>query len=277
MRTVLAASFLALSALAAEAQVGAGVSGGSWGSSGSGWGIGWGNGGSSYWGGSWHAGSGIGWGGGYGYGYGWGYGGSFAVAGDGYGLYYSGPAYGWSGGGSAVAPGVAAADPTPGWGPWGAYGPYRRAWMPPVTSYSIPPRAAARAPEPPLPRSALDEGRRRFRLADYKGALDGFREAVVADGKDGAAEAHFALGLAVSGDHKNADKALRSALSHGYAGGIDVASLAKDEKERAKLASQLLKAPESALAASWALAGLGRAERLDALSAKDAQLKKLKP
>lgn len=281
MKAVLVASFLAVGALSAEAQVGVGVSGGSWGSSGSGWGIGWGGGGSSWggsWGGGWSCGPGYGWGGGslgYGYGYGWGYGGSYIVAGDGYGLYYSGPVYGWSGGGSAVAPGVAAADPTPGWGPWGAYGPYRRAWTAPVPSYSIPPRAAARAPEAALPAGALEEGRRRFRLADYRGALDGFREAVVADGSDGAAEAHFALALAATGDHRNADKALRSALGHGFAGKVDVASMAKDERERGKLAAALLRSPETSLASAWALSALGRPERLDALSAKDADAKRL--
>jgi hypothetical protein len=285
MKAPLIALFLAVGALAAEAQVT--VGGGSWGGTGGGggYGVGWGS-WSGYGGGYGTVGyGGWGWGGGRGYCGGWGYGGwgygggSMVVVGDGYGLYYSGPVYGWGwgGGGSAVAPGVAAADPTPGWGPWGgsAFGPYRRSWMRPVSSYSPPPPLREKAPEGPVPTGAVDEGRRRFRLGDYRGALDTFRGAVVANGSDGAAEAHFALGLAVTGDHKNADKALRSALGHGFAGKLDVASMAKDERERAKLAVQLGKAPEAALAAAWALAGLGKPERLDALTAKDADAKKL--
>lgn len=203
---------------------------------------------------------------GYGYGYGHGYGG-----------------YGYGGGyySSAVAPGVVAGA----WHPWGAGyyagygGGYRRGFGGYASYYAGPVRpvyAADPVPERSPANSAalaLDQGRKRLRLGDYKGAVDEIRTAVVEDTAGGTAEAWFSVALSLWGDAKNADKALKAALAHGHKGGLELSL--RDKKELAR--AQLFLGKGSGEAAAYVLFLLGQPEKLEQLAAKDAALKALLP
>lgn len=122
----------------------------------------------------------------------------------------------------------------------------------------------------------IGEGRKRFKAADYRGALDAFRAAVIADTEDGAAQAHFALGLILVGDGRNSDKALRSAVGAGFAGPLDTKGMCKDEKETLRVVEVLGKVTgDGELAAAWALFTLGEPASLRRLAAKDEVARKL--
>jgi hypothetical protein len=202
-------------------------------------------------------------------------GGTYASYGyGGYGGY--GGYYGY--GGSfrhAVAPGVVAGA----YHPWGAgygYG------YPGYTYYSGPVRPimdyypgvprSERVPENVTP-VWIDQGRKRLRMGDYRGAVDDIRAAVVADVAGGTSEAWFAVALALAGDVRNADKALRSALGHGFKGRLELKL--RDKKEEARIGAALLKAEGDATA--YALSLLDQPEKLAKLAEKDAALKPLLP
>ena len=198
--------------------------------------------------------------GGYGYG-GYGYGG--------YGGYYT----------SAVAPGVVAGA----YHPWGAgygYGypgyTYYSGPVRPILDYypGVPrsERVPERSPEN-VTTALIDQARKRIRVGDYRGAVDDVRSAVVADPAGGASEAWFAVALAIAGDVRNADKALRSALGHGFKGRLEIQL--RDKKEAARVEAALGK--QGGEAAAYALSLLGQPEKLGKLAEKDAALKPLLP
>jgi len=123
----------------------------------------------------------------------------------------------------------------------------------------------------------IDLGRFRFRSGDYKGALDEFRQAVVAD-PSAAAQAHFAVALAVTGDLKNADKALRGAVDKAPLGKIDFAGLFSSEKEKARVLAALQKVSgDGSLAAAFALQSMGVPEPLKKQAEKDPIAKRFLP
>lgn len=125
----------------------------------------------------------------------------------------------------------------------------------------------------------LEEGRRRFRAADYRGAVDSFRSAVVATTDDPVVQAWFAVSLIAAGDGRNADKALRSAAASGLpSGALSLEGLFRDEKERVRMIVALAKAgPEGSLAAAYALSLAGEPVRLKQLAEKDPAAKGLLP
>jgi len=142
------------------------------------------------------------------------------------------------------------------------------------------------APQPALPRSPLavssreiEEGRRRFRNADYRGAVDSFRSAVVAATEYPVAQAWFAVSLIAAGDGRNADKAIRSAAASGLLpGALSLDGLFRDDKERVRLIVALAKVGnEGGLAAAYALSLAGEPVRLKQLAEKDAAAKLLLP
>lgn len=123
----------------------------------------------------------------------------------------------------------------------------------------------------------IDLGRFRFRAGDYRGALDEFRQAVVAD-PSAAAQAHFAIALVVAGDLKNADKALRGAVDKAPFGKIDFTGLFPNEKEKARVLAALQKVSgDGSLAAAFALQSMGVPEPLQKQAEKDPLAKKFLP
>jgi hypothetical protein len=196
------------------------------------------------------------------------------------GIGYGGASYGYSSGvfgygsyRSAVAPGVVA-------GMYHPYGGGTYFGYPGYTYYS----GAARpimdySPAPPprtgenLNSALLDQGRKRVRYGDYRGAVDDIRAAVVGDPAGGVSEAWFAVALVLAGDARNADKAMRAALGHGFKGRLDVQL--RDRRETQRVTGALAKlAGESA---AYTLSLLGQDEKLAALAEKDASLKPLLP
>lgn len=124
----------------------------------------------------------------------------------------------------------------------------------------------------------IEVGRLRFKAGDYKGAVDEFRSAVVADTASAAAQAHFAVALIVTGDGKNADKALRAAADRAPFGKVDFSDLFAGEKERTRVMAALGKVSgDGAFAAAYALSVMGDGERLKKLAEKDPAAKKLLP
>jgi hypothetical protein len=124
----------------------------------------------------------------------------------------------------------------------------------------------------------IEEGRRRLKMGDYRGAVDEFRSAVTIHTDDAVAQAWFAVGLAIAGDGRNADKALRAAVSGGLA--VDRMGPADfhDDKERAKVTAALSKVSgDGALAAAFALALTGEPAKLKQLAEKDAAARQLLP
>jgi hypothetical protein len=213
-------------------------------------------------------------------GHGWGYGTRYQ---DYYGCSRWGyPYWGYGGGyySTAVAPGVAAGmwhpggpyvtgvDYGPGIEPYGGgYGPlpYR-----PVVARAE--RVAERSPEN-VAAVAVEAGRRRIRAGDYRGAVAATREAIVADGDVATHEAWFAVALALAGETRPADKALRAGLKHGFKGTLDLQM--RDAKEAARVGALLAQAGGEA--AAYALSLLGQPQALQALAAKDPALKPLLP
>lgn len=125
----------------------------------------------------------------------------------------------------------------------------------------------------------IEEGRRRLKLGDYKGAVDQFRSAVASHTESPVAQAWFAVALAIAGDGKNADKALRAAASAGFPlGRITLADGFHDEKERSRVAAALSKAgPDGALAAAFVLSLTGDGAKLKQLAEKDPAARRLLP
>lgn len=143
----------------------------------------------------------------------------------------------------------------------------------------IPARPAVdRTPQATASRE-VEEGRRRFRAGDYRGAVESFRAAVVATTDDPVVQAWFAVSLIAAGDARNADKAIRSAAAAGVpAGALSLDGLFRDEKERVRVIVALVKAgPEGGLAAAYALSLAGEPARLKQLAEKDAAAKLLLP
>lgn len=209
------------------------------------------------------------------YGYG-GYGGfsssGISYGGAGYGV--SSGVYGYGGYyRSAVAPGVAAGMYHPygagysyGYPGYGYYsGPVR-----PIMDYSPAVPRPERAPEN-VSNVLLDQARKRLKFGDYKGAVDDIRNAVVSDPAGGTSEAWFAVALAIAGEARVADKALKAALSHGFKGRLELQL--RDKREEARISTALGKLDGAA--AAYALSLLGQPEKLDALAAKEPALKAL--
>jgi hypothetical protein len=179
--------------------------------------------------------------------------------------YYSGPAY---------------ADPF-----YGGYYPgyrYRGAWGRPYAATEAAGPAARpvadRVPEFTAARE-VEEGRRRLKTGDYRGAVDDFRSAVAATTESPLAQAWFAVALVIAGDGKNADKALRVAAAAGVPGDkISLSDAFRDEKERVRVIVALAKVTgEGSLAAAFALDRIGEPARLKQLAEKDPAAKQLLP
>lgn len=206
-------------------------------------------------------------------GYGWGYGYGFPGR---YGTFSFNP-YGYRLGYADVG----------GWYGGSAYswyeGPAYLYWAPyTVLDHPWPPRRAAVADEDRSTSPAfmvalgIEEGRRRFRRADYRGAVEAFREAVTADFDAAAPKAWFALALVVTGDLRNADKSLRAAADRAPFGEIDLRGMFLDERERARVLRILARAAEGgSLAAAWALFLDGQPEALKGLAEKDPAARRL--
>jgi hypothetical protein len=167
--------------------------------------------------------------------------------------------------------------------PPGLYGGYRGhpALRPPVSDHF--PGPAPRATPGVSDRAheyasakEIEDGRRRFRMGDYRGALDEFRAAIVAHPENPLAQAYFAVALAVTGDGKHADKALRAAAEKVPFGKVEL--IFANDKERGRVLGLLAKtAGDGVLAAAFAASSLGEPERLKRLADKDPAAKKLLP
>ena len=163
-------------------------------------------------------------------------------------------------------------------GPWGEEGYYGH-HSPPAASAAGPIAPAVdRSPQATSARE-IEEGRRRFRTADYRGALDSFRAAVVATTESPVAQAWFAVSLISVGEGRNADKAIRAAASGGVSpGALSLDGLFRDEKERVRVIVALAKVgSEGGLAAAYALSLAGEPIRLKQLAEKDPTARLLLP
>lgn len=246
--------------------------------------------------------------GGGGYTYGGGYGGNYGynygnVPGYGYGTGYSAPYHNWSWGGYGSSCRPPYIWGYPGYGPiWGGcgggyygggtyggyygypgyYGGYEGYGHPQYPAAGVagpaPAPESRRTPETASLRE-IQEGQRRFQTGDYKGAVDAFRSAVVASTDSPLAQAWFAVSLIVTGDGRNADKALRSAAAGGLSpGALSLNGLFRDDKERVRLIVALAKTGgEGGLAASYALSIAGEPARLKQLADRDPVAKALLP
>lgn len=125
----------------------------------------------------------------------------------------------------------------------------------------------------------IEEGRARLKAGDYRGAVDSFRAAVAAHTENPLAQAWFAVALAIAGDGRNADKALRAAAAAGVA--VERLTLAdgfRDEKERVRVIVALAKTSgEGTLAAAFALSLTGEGNPLKKLADKDEAARRLLP
>jgi hypothetical protein len=125
----------------------------------------------------------------------------------------------------------------------------------------------------------IEAGRACLKSGDYRGAVDQFRSAVAAHTENPLAQAWFAVALAITGDLKNADKALRAAAATGFP--LDRVTLADafhDDKERVKVIVALAKASgDGSLAVAFALSQAGEGAVLKKLAEKDSVAKSLLP
>ena len=125
----------------------------------------------------------------------------------------------------------------------------------------------------------IEEGRRRLKTGDYRSAVDQFRASVAAHPESAIAQAWFAVALSISGDGRNADKALKAAVADGL--DVEKMSLADaflDDKERAKVTAALAKTgAEGGLSAAFALSLAGDPAKLKQLAEKDPVARKLLP
>jgi hypothetical protein len=222
--------------------------------------------------------------------YGYGFGGSFGYPGGAFTYYSAGL--------GVPANGMPMTSPYPLYGPPGSFysgyglysygtpyglygGGYRSPYGRPPIEESLPlpvqPTGAAERMEKMASAKEIEVGRLRFRAGDYKGAVDQFRLAVLAD-PSGSAQAHFAVALVVTGDFKNADKALRAAAERAPFGKIDFSDLFPSEKEKSRVTAALAKVSgDGTLAAAFALAAIGSPEPLKKAAEKEPLAKKLLP
>ena len=217
---------------------------------------------------------------GFGYGYGYGYSGF----GYGSGMFY-GSGYGLAGNGGPLiyTYGGAGLYGEPYGGFYGGYR-YRGAYGRPSAATEVAgpaPRSgpvADRIPEFTAARE-IEEGRRRLRAGDYRGAVDDFRSALAAQPDSSLAQAWFAVVLAISGDGRNADKGLRAAAAAGVpTDKIVLADGFRDEKERVRVIVALVRmSGEGSLAAAFALDRIGEPVRLKQQAEKDPVARQLLP
>jgi hypothetical protein len=158
----------------------------------------------------------------------------------------------------------------------------RRLWMPVSSWVPAPPLTPAPPPSADLAALSMDRdlesGRRLIRLGDYRSALASFRELVGRHPRDGDALAHFAFALALVGEGRNADKALRAAATMPGPLRIPAGDLVKDAREKLRLTGVFEKrSGEGGLSAAWILSRWGDSARLKALSAKDPDAAVLMP
>jgi hypothetical protein len=232
-------------------------------------GYGWGTGSSGYV-------QGTGYTGGYGYGYGGG--GGWYGGGNRPGLTLGYPGFGslWGGYGGYYGYGSGGYYP----GAWGSEGYFGRAHAEAATAGPVPPaQPAIDRSSPGTSLREIEEGRRRFRMGDYRGAVDSFRSAVAATTDSSVAQAWFAVSLIALGDGHNADKALRSAVQSGLPpASVSLEGLFRDEKERVRLIVALAKVgTEGGLAAAYVLSLSGEPVRLKQLAEKDPAARLLLP
>ena len=120
----------------------------------------------------------------------------------------------------------------------------------------------AEPPPPPTPKAesqgALIDGRARWRAGDFSGALASFKKAVAEDLSSGPPRLHMALALLATGDLKNADKALASALeivrTPRELEALGFQEWFRNPKERAKFEDKLFPARDGSGSVSVALA-----------------------
>lgn len=114
------------------------------------------------------------------------------------------------------------------------------------------------------------EGLRRLKSADYGGAVAAFRSAIVESEGNPQLTAFFSLSLILSGDGKNADKALRAAVGAGFRERLDLLLLLKDEKEGARVRRAMEGVSGAGLfAAAWVEFLGGAPDRLKRLAETD--------
>ena len=92
----------------------------------------------------------------------------------------------------------------------------------------------------------VEEGIRRFRAADYRGAVDAFRKAFLVSTDEGLLQLWLGLALAGSGDFRNAEKAIRGAfetLNPAEGLGIDLPASFRDPSEESRFLGMLAKNP----------------------------------
>jgi len=125
----------------------------------------------------------------------------------------------------------------------------------------------------------LEEGRRRLKTGDYRSAVDQFRASVAAHPENALAQAWFAVALAISGDGRNADKALKAAVADGLdVGKMSLSDAFHDDKERTKVTTALSRTgAEGGLSAAFALSLDGDPAKLKQLAEKDPVAQKLLP
>jgi hypothetical protein len=125
----------------------------------------------------------------------------------------------------------------------------------------------------------IEEGRRRLKTGDYRSSLDQFRASFAAHPENALVQAWFAVALAISGDGRNADKALKSAVADGVdPEKMSLADVFHDDKERAKVTAALGRTgADGGLSAAFALSLAGDSARLKQLAEKDPVARKLLP
>ncbi len=157
---------------------------------------------------------------------------------------------------------------------YGPVSPYY--WHAPFTVVDTAPAFAREAPRTTpefVVARWIEEGKR---AADYRGAVDAFREAVAADTSSASASAWFALGLAAAGDCRNAEKALRSAAARAPFEKIDLKGLFRDARERDRVMGALARVSgDGALAAAWVRFLGGDSVPLKLLAEKDEEAARL--
>ncbi len=205
----------------------------------------------------------IWYGGGYGYGYGYGYSPGFAYA-HGNSSYSFGTNF--HGGNAWRSAGYDAYYGTPyghGYGP--RYG--TRSEYADYAASNVYRRGAQQGSPEHVRRLTVDKhlelGMRKWKVADYPGALASFKEAVGVDTSGGLAQVWMALALVATGDPRNADKAAESGLAALVVvqelRTVDLKSQFRDAKEQAKFSAALERS--GPLAAALACAVLGDATR----------------
>lgn len=233
--------------------------------------------------------SGCGYGYGFGGGFGTGIGGSYYGGGYGYGYGYPGSGYYSPGGPMAYSLGAGSYYSGPyGGGYYGGYyggfGGYHAGLSRPYASADaagpvnrsglVPDRMAEFASV-----REIEEGRKRLKMGDYRGAVDLFRAAVTAQTDSPLAQAWFAVALAITGDARNAEKSLRAAAAGGLAAErIGLVDGFRDEKERARVVASLSRSGgDGGLAVAFALSAAGEPAKLKQMAEKDPVARQLLP